>query len=535
MYVEDKESKKSLYLLILIISITFLCYLKVIRYDIINFDDPNYVFRNTHLFQFSPKNIRWALTATDPDYWHPLVWISYMLDFQLYGDSAWGFHLSNLIYHIISACLLFLFLKRATKSPFKSAIISLIFAIHPLHVESVAWISERKDVLSGIFFHLGLILYLRYVKSQDLLNYTHLLLCLTLALMTKPSTIIFPIILMLLDIWPFKRLKKPHFNKILYEKIPIIILSMLSIFLVIYLKRDAEIVIKTNIIPLSLRVKNALISYIIYISKAIIPCDLSIFYPYPKDIALLPTLISLLILLLISFGVLMLIDRYSYLFTGWMWFIIGILPASGIFQWGLWPSMADRFTYIPLTGLSIMMVWGIHEILERFKVPDRVFVPLVISYLSYLIYVCTIQIGFWKDTKTLFMHAIEVNPDNYVAHFMIAMQYGAEGDTIEAMKHYNKAVLINPSYIAFMHNRVGYELMQVPMISEAIAQFRAAITLCPEYAVAMNNLAVALARQHRFREAIEYLRKAIKLDPTLVEAKRNILNIEKDMERLSYR
>lgn len=530
----QRNLNRILALLLLIMTVSV--YWQVQDLDFINFDDPSYVTGNDHVQKgLTKESLIWAFTATYPDYWHPLTWVSQMLDSQLYGLNPTGYHLTNLLFHIGNTLLLFLVLNRITQATFRSAFVAALFALHPLHVESVAWVAERKDVLSTFFWMLTLWAYAYYTDQPGLKRYWLVISFFFLGLMAKPMLITLPFVLLLLDYWPFRRFQVEDFKgagRLILEKIPLIGLSLISVYITVFLRQGVNIIISTESVPMDLRIGNALVSYMGYIEKMIWPSDLSVFYPYPKDLPMVKIWGAGLFLLCISLCVIRGLRRYPYLLVGWLWYLGTLMPIIGLVQWGLWPAMADRFTYVPLIGLFLMVSWLNPDLMAEKPFRKTGLTLLACMVLLTLMVSTWFQVRHWQTTETLFKHALRVTRDNYAAHFILARDAGEKGEMEKALYHYNKALAINPGYVALMHNRVGYQLAEHGELNEAINQFKEAIRIHPLYANAYNNLGVILARKGRIEEAVAQFSKALDIFPGFNEARKNLENVlrQKQME-----
>ena len=525
---------------------TIAVFWQVQNYEFVDFDDNVHIFEN-RLIQtgLSLEGIIWAFTTTYPDYWHPLPWLMHMLNYQLFGLNPGGYHFTNLLFHIANTLLLFLVLKRMTGAFWRSSFVSALFALHPLHVESVVWVTECKDVLSTFFWMLTIWAYLHYVESPSLNRYLIVFLFLALGLMSKPMLVTIPFVLLLLDYWPLRRLQfgksnganKAQTNKfinqsckgasifhLVLEKIPLLVLSFVSIYVIFFLRQGEDIVIHIENRSINLRVANALVSYVSYIGKMFWPHHLSTFYPYPNTLPLWK--VSSSVLLLFSLSVLLIRNsqRYPYNTVGWLWYIGTLLPVIGLVQWGLWPSMADRFTYVPLIGLFIIITWIFPDILARWrycKIGLTLSACLVLSTLM----ICTwLQVRHWENSIKLFSHAIQVTSNNYPAHYNLGVILARHGKTKQALDHYYETLRIRPDYVK-AHYNLGVALARQDKIEEAITHYYEALRTKPDYIEAHNNLAVALASQGMFKKAIAHLGEAIRIKRDYADAHYNLGNI----------
>jgi len=391
--------------------VTFAIYAQVFHFDFVNFDDPDYIIGNPHVRQgLTSQGLAWAFTSPGAANWFPLTWISHMLDCQLFGlDSGWH-HLHNVLLHSLAAIFLCVFLTRATGSRWRSVLVAYIWALHPLHVESVAWVAERKDVLSAVFWFLTLWAYVWYSRRPGWGRYLAVALGLCLGLMAKPTVVTLPFVLLLLDYWPLARLGQ-RWRKAVLEKLPLLALSGIAAAITYRVQEHAGAV---KVLPLHTRLANATLSSTLYILKTFWPSRLAVFYPYPRHFAFLPLLAAGLLLAGITAAVIVLRRRAPYLVTGWGWFAITLIPVIGLVQVG-GQARADRYMYIPMVGLLIMVVWGAAEVLEQLRA-TVVAIPLAASACATCAVLTWIQVGYWRNSETLFRHALHVTQDNSVAN-----------------------------------------------------------------------------------------------------------------------
>ncbi len=496
----DKKYPSVYICLALAFTITAVFY-QVRTYDFVNYDDPGYVYENPNIQDgITSKAIKWALTTGYAGNWHPLTWLSHMLDWQLFGSNAGGHHLTNLIFHVANTLLLFIVLKQMTQRLWPSAFVAALFALHPLHVESVAWVAERKDVLSTFFWILTMWAYLRYVKRPSVARYLLTLLAFALGLMSKPMLVTLPFVLLLLDYWPLGRVssEQRRIYHLIREKIPFFVLSVISSVVTFLVQQSSGTVAKLIQVSLKIRIFNALISYVEYIEKTIWPVHLAVFYPHPdQSIPILYTVISAILLLVVTILVLRFAKGHRYLVTGWFWYLGTLVPVIGLVQVGQ-QALADRYTYITLTGLFIIIAWGMPELLTKWRYKKIALTPLALLVILAMS-VCTyFQLRYWQNSITLFQHALDVTGDNYMAHFCIAEPLRKQGRLDEAIYHYKRALAealwldLNP---AQTHYYLGQVLVQVQgeKINEAITHFEEALRLSPNWVEPMNNIAWLLA------------------------------------------
>lgn len=515
---------------------TIALYWQVTAYDYINFDDPEYVANNLVVKQgISKETINWAFKTTKTANWHPLTWISYLLDVHFFGSTPGVHHLINVLLHATNAVLLFIVFRRMTAGVWPSAIVAALFAIHPLHVESVVWISERKDVLSTLFWILAMWCYAGYSIHKDIKRYLAALVLFALGLMAKPMLVTLPCILLLLDYWPLDRLRlfreKIDRNKIplssifplIWEKIPFLVITTASSIVTFIAQKSEGAVKSLDFIPLSLRLANALNSYISYLKKIIWPYPLAVFYPYPSAFPWWKIVGSLLLLMAMFYLAFRNMKRHPYLLVGWLWYVGSLVPVIGIVQVGS-QAMADRYTYVPAIGIFVMFVWGANELLRRWGLHKTGILTGTLLLFAALIAATWVQTTHWKDSLTLFRHAIAVTTDNYLVHSNLASTYAQNRQFDKAIWHYSEALRAKPGY-AMAHNNLGLALVHKGRYTEAFAHYSEALRLNPDYAEALNNLGSALAQQGSLNEAIKHFRKAIRLRPHYAEAHTNLATV----------
>jgi Flp pilus assembly protein TadD len=493
---------------------------QVCTYDFVNYDDPLYIYENPNIQAgITLKTIKWAFTTGYANFWHPLTWLSHMLDWQLFGSNPAGHHLVNLIFHIANTLLVFLVLKRMTGALWSSAFVAALFALHPLHVESVAWVAERKDVLSIFFWLLTMWAYIRYVKQSSVANYLLTLLVFALGLMAKPMLVTLPFVLLLLDYWPLARIpqgqEKKHtdtrFHRLyplILEKIPFIVLSAVFSVIAFLVQRSGEAVAPLTALPIKLRIYNALISYVEYIEKMIWPSRLAMFYPHPgQNVSVLYAIISAALLLSVTILILRFAKERRYLVTGWLWYLGTLVPVIGFVQVGE-HAMADRYSYITLTGLFIIIAWGLPELLEKWPHRKIMLWASSLIVLSALAICAHLQQRYWKNTLTLCEHALKVTDNNYEAHFCMMDMLLKQGRIEEAIWHNTEALRINPYYLDAITG-LGTALYEAGRIDEAIYYYERALKMNSRFAPAHANLAVALIAEGKFAEAVRHCRIAL--------------------------
>ena len=501
-------------------------YWQVGGHAFIEFDDDRYVFHNPRVLAgLSWEGLRWALTSLEVSNWHPLTWLSHMLDGELYGSNPRGHHLTSLAFHIVNAVLLFWLLNRMTAAFWRSAFVAALFALHPLHVESVAWISERKDLLSTFFWWLTLWLYVAWVKGPAAgrsLRYAAALLAFALGLMAKSMIVTLPFTLLLLDYWPLRRLESRlgSVRTRVVEKAPFFLLSLAVSIVTLLAQRGGEAIISTDRFPIDVRVGNALVAYLTYIGKTLWPHSLAPYYPHPVTLSLAPALGAAVVLLGLSFGVLRLARKHPYLLFGWLWYLGTLVPVIGLVQVGT-QAFADRYTYVPLVGLFIMLAWGVPELLARWRRAPAALPWLAGGALAALAVCSWYQTALWKDTVILFRHTLAVTQRNAMAHAILGTALERRGDVDEAISHLHEALRLKPD-LAQTHNNLGIAFHRKGRFDEAVAQYREALELKPEQASTYVNLGAALYTQGRVDEAIVAYRAALRLQPRSPEVHNNL-------------
>jgi tetratricopeptide (TPR) repeat protein len=499
---------------------TLAVYWQVKNHAFVDFDDPAYVTENKYVHDgVNLRSVNWAFNFSfkEGKYWHPLTWISHMLDCQLFGLRPGMHHLTNLVLHMANAILLFLVFHTMTGSVWRCAFVAAVFALHPLNVDSVAWVAERKNVLSTFFWMLTLLAYTHYIKQPGLYRYGLVLLLFILGLMAKPMLVTLPFVLLLLDYWPLGRLQFSQLKgeralafRLVLEKVPLLVLSLVTIYLSALSLKHGDVLISTAEVPMNLRTANALVSYVIYIGKMIWPQNLAIFYPYPTQMLPLWQIMgSGLFLICVTVLMLWSLRRRPYLGVGWLWYLGMLFPFTGLMQGGLWPAMADRWTYVPLIGLFILIAWGGPELLAKLRFRRIGLAMLALALLSILMKTTWLQVRYWSDSMTLFEHALNVTTGNYVAHNNLAICLAAQGKTSEAMSHYLEALNIKSDCV-LAHNNLGALLAEHGRTTEAITHYSEALRIKPDYVEALNNLGLALTRQGRMVEAIRHYSNALR-------------------------
>lgn len=509
----DKDTTHPTRTLILISAalavLTLLAFEPVRHNGFVDFDDYSYIVENPAIQNgLTPASIRWAFTAGYAANWHPLTWLSHMVDIEWFGLSPLGHHLHNVLLHTAAAVLLFWVLCRMTGAVWPSAFAALVFAIHPLRVESVGWAAERKDVLSAVFWMLTVAAYVSYSKKGGGLRYLAAIICFALGLMAKPMLVTLPLVLLLLDFWPLERTKARPLSKLIIEKLPFFALALFSCVITWYVQQGGGAVSALESLPLSWRIANALTSYTAYLYKTVWPADLAVLYPYPLRLGpLWKPIASLCLLAACSGAAFYWRKKFPYLVTGWFWYILTLVPVIGLVQVGF-QTIADRYTYIPSTGLYILFAWGAERLSLAW--PHRKIVLWTLGGLvaAALIFGTRQQVKYWKDSLTLFNRALAVTEDNYVIHCRLAQRlYEQNPDDPVAEDHIRKAVRIHPDF-AEANNNMAAILMKSGQYKQAVEHLQRALRQEPEYAEAHLNMASILARDKQFDAAIKHVQKA---------------------------
>ncbi len=510
-------------------------YWQVGGHEFVNFDDDDYIFQNlTVKSGMNIQGVCWAFSFTESSYWHPLTWISHMLDCQFFGLDAGKHHLVNLLFHQVNVILLFAFLSLTTGAAGRSAFAAALFALHPINVDTVAWVSERKNLLSTTLWLVTMLSYLYYVKKPGVLRYGALLLSFVLGLLAKPMLVTLPFVLLLLDYWPLRRFslmggdegKKARkgsrqawyqgepLSRLISEKAPLLVLSLIMVALSSHSIKSLNAVVSFEAVPLGLRIANGIVSYAAYLLKIAYPANLTFYYPYPTivpgwQIAGAAVLIGALTYLAFRCA-----RTHPYGIVGWLWYMGTLVPVLGIIQGGLWPAIAERWAYVPIIGVSIVLSWAGADLVSgakyrRFIAPAAC--TLILGILSCLTY---IQAGYWRNDFTLCTRALEINPDNYVAHNNLGIVFKNEGNNNKAAFHYREALRISPANVTVQSN-LANALMGAGLMDEAVRHYREALKLSPDEADIHFNLGAALEKMGRTEDAARSYRQAFALNPHL--------------------
>ncbi len=533
------------FICLLLAAVTLVVYWPVMRCDFVNYDDPGYFTANNHVLAgLTPGNVAWAFTTGQISNWHPLTWLSLMLDVDLFGQGPAGPHLTNLLFHAANTVLLFLLFRCLTGAVWRSALVAALFALHPLHVESVAWIAERKDVLSTFFGLLSLGAWERYVEKSQVQSpkskvfYGLALGCFALGLMSKPMLVTLPFLMLLLDWWPLGRVSGAGcrvpgapvpasqpltFGRLILEKIPFFVLSAISCVVTFIAQQRGGAVVKLVRISMTDRVENAFISYARYLEKTFWPVALANPYPYVAHWPWGWVLFAVALFVGLCVAAVWLGRKFPFGFTGWFWFVGTLVPVIGLVQVG-GQSMADRYSYLPLVGLFVILAWGGGELWLQWSWP-KPFIVLVAGLLLVVgAWQTRIQVGYWQNTEMLFQHALAVTQNNIIACNKLGSFYSRQGRMTEAMDYYVRALQINPDDPDVLYD-LGNAFAQRGDWDNAISSYRHALQVTPDQADILNNLGFALATKKQFADAIVCFEAALKLNPDYADAHNNLATV----------
>lgn len=493
---------------------------RTVTFDFVNYDDPIYIYQTPAITGgLNWKSVPWAFTHIHGQNWHPLTTLSHMLDCQLYGVAAAGHHFTNVLLHSLSAVLLFLTLRRITAAMWRSALAAALFAIHPLRVESVAWIAERKDVLSGLFFVLTIAMYARYVRNRSATAYALTLLAFAAGLLSKPMLVTTPFVLLLLDFWPLQRLRNERLVRLFTEKVPLLFLSLGSC--VATLIAQKQYIGVGEELPMNARLTNALLSYLIYVQQMFWPADLAPFYPHREtNVSASEVATALLFLIGVTAAAIILRKRKPYAAVGWFWYLGMLVPVIGIVQVG-WQSHADRYTYLPQIGLCIAVMWLLGDAAVKLRAPRIVLAGAAGCLVLLFAALGFAQSGYWRDSETLWKHTLAVSPRNDVAENNLGILLADRGRYDEAIAHYQTALRLRPRN-AVAHLNLGNALILRGDLASALREVRRAIEIDPSNVDAHNALGVMRLQQGDVRGAIDEWTRSLAVDPENGNAANNL-------------
>lgn len=517
---------KPVFLCVLLFVLVVGVFLPAINNGFTNYDDNLYVTSNPHVQGgLTRETTKWAFRSSVSGNWHPLTVLAHMLDCQMFGLKPRGHHLTGILLHALNAVLVFVVLRRMTGAAWMSLFVAVLFGLHPLRVESVAWVAERKDVLSVMFWMLTLLAYTRFVEesrscgAKASLYYGLALASFSLGLMSKPMLVTLPCVLLLLDYWPLNRFDDKRAWTLVVEKAPFFLLAAISCVITFVVQQHSRAVAPLGAASLTARMGNALVAYVLYIGKLFWPVDLAVLYPF-RTWSIKIVLLTGFLLLCFSVFAIARRRQHPYLPVGWFWFVGTLAPVIGLVQVGS-QAMADRYTYVPSLGLLILLVWGAHAVTKSWR-QGRIAVSVVSVVVMLLCILLTYrQIGYWKDSETLWRHTIAVTHNNYIGHNTLGTALHHKGNLDEAIGEFQKALKLDPDY-ADAHDNLGATLYVKGNLDGAIREFQEALKLKPDYANAHYNLGVALQNKGKADEAIAQYREVIGLNPDYVKARYNL-------------
>jgi len=498
-------------------------YWRVYEYDFVSLDD-SFIYDNPHLKDgLSIRNIIWAFSNYSASLWIPVTWISFFLDYELYGMNPGGYHITNVILHVFNTLILFVILYQITQKKWQSFFVAALFSCHPIHVESIAWITERKDVLSTFFLMLFLYTYLQYTKKENFVSYITAMFFFLLGLMTKPMLVTVPIVLILLDYWPLARFKKTSKLRIFLEKVPFLYFSFMVSAVTVFSQAKTGALVPLDSINIINRIENAVSSYIAYLVQIFLPINLAVVYPYEQYFSFWEVFIKFVIFVVITTLFYRLHRKHPYLIVGWLWYVISLLPVIGIFQSGA-QSHADRFVYIPFIGIYIILAWGTPHFLQVLKTPRVISTIIFFIILPVLSTMTWFQIGYWQNSNTLYAHTLSVTKNNWLIHNNYGKVLEEQGKEQEATEHFEDAMNIKPE-ISVLHLNLANNLYRLGKISEAEKHYKETIEVSNDNEVtakAHNRLAFIYQIQRKNSAAIKHYKEALRIKPTQVKTLNNL-------------
>ena len=517
-----------------LIALAVLPYLQTLSHDFVNYDDDVYVIENPHVQRgLTPDNFAWAFTTFKGGNWHPITWLSHMLDVTVWGAKPGGHHLTNVMLHAANTLLLFMIFLRMTAELWRSALVAALFAVHPLHVESVAWIAERKDVLSAFFGLLAVWAYLRYAHGASGRRYLLVICFFILSLMAKPMFVTLPFLFLILDIWPLRRWRLwpieaesqpndqsvPRFEprsgySILLEKTPLLVIAAIFCVVTIISQNAGRNISGLDTFPFSTRIANAVVGYDVYLEKLLVPVKLAVFYPHPGYWRSAVVAMSAVLLLVVSGVSFSQRRKHPWLLIGWLWFVGTLIPVIGLIQVGL-QSIADRYVYVPSVGIFIMAAWSIPTALS--SLVGRASIATACACIALLTVIAWVQVSYWQDSRALFTHALKVTQGNFIAHQNLGDVLEREKNFDAALEHYRTAAMERPGY-GKIHENIANILIKQGRNQDALAELSYAIYLNPYSSSAFNNAGSMMIVANQYEEAARHLQRAVQLDPDNVAA-----------------
>jgi protein O-mannosyl-transferase len=507
---------------ILLVGATVAAYWPVTGHPFLAYDDDFYVANNPQVAGgLSWQAAKWAFGTFHEANWHPLTWLSHQLDVTLFGLRAGAHHLTNVLFHGVNILLLFLLLLRLTGAFWRAACVAALFALHPLHVESVAWVAERKDLLCAFFVLLTLLVYQHYVCKKSRSSYALALLLFACALLAKPMAVTLPFLLLLLDYWPLARTERQGTNPrlLVAEKLPFLVLALASTVVTVIAQRAGGAVISLVKVGAGQRLANAAVSAIAYLLKTAWPADLAPLYPFTLHLPPWKVWVAT-ILLAAMVGFALRQRRRLYCAFGLFWYLGMLVPVSGLVQVGQ-QGMADRYTYLPLVGIFIVLVWGANDLLSGWRCRQELLGTIALGVVLLCGMAARHQVGYWRSSETLFRHTLAVTTDNYVMHHNLAVLLENEGRIGEALQEHEEALALRPTR-AESHYFLANALLRQGLTGEAVARYRLALQINPDYADAHNNMGAALSLYGQRAEAIAHYREALRLNPADDKARANL-------------
>jgi Tfp pilus assembly protein PilF len=506
--------------------ITLVVYLPVRSHDFVYYDDQDYLTNNPMVQNgLTWAGIKWAFTTWHSSNWHPLTWLSHMLDCQLFGLNPGPQHLVNVLFHCVNTVLLLILLLRLSSDLWPSAVVAALFAWHPLHVESVAWMAERKDVLSTFFAFLTLLAYTRFAQRRSSnkgrtklsLDYPLALTWFGLGLMSKPMLVTLPFVFLLLDFWPLRRIsildfRFPIFGRLVFEKWPFFALVIASCTVTILAQSHGKSIVPLENVSLGHRLANIPFAYGLYLLKTIWPAKLAVLYPLPEKISGADLTTCVMVLISISIAVWLMRQRSPYLLVGWLWFLGTLVPVIGLVEVGS-QALADRYTYFPLIGIFMAVVFGVRDLVDHLQFPQGTMVLIFVPVLAGCIVVTEFQLTYWRNTMTLFAHAIAVTKNNPIAHLGIAHEFQDEGKLKEAFAEYRVAEQLSPN-ILYTHYTIGGLLADMGKPDEALVEYNQAAQIDPNVFAVHDSAGRVLVQVGRYAEAFGEFKKAAQLNPS---------------------
>ena len=531
---------------LLLILATGAVYMQTLRFDLLSWDDQERIIDNPYVHAgFTLDTVKWAFARSDfGHHWNPLTWMSHTLDWQIFSRNPAGHHLVNLLLHTANTLLLFTVFARTTRAPWRSAFVAALFALHPLHVEPVAWVSGRSYLLGCFFLLVTLWSYVAWVNLGGKLRYLRMLLLFTLALMAKPLLVVVPVLMLMCDYWPLQRTpgsrrfpdkRTVHRSaaRLLKEKIPLYLLAIAAAMVTLLLHASSVTALAASKIDLPLRLANAAVSYVPYLGKAFWPAELSPFYPHPYLPAGVPwttgQIISCTAVLAAITMLVIVFRRKRYLLVGWLWFVLTLLPVIGLVQVGQ-QAMADRYGYVALIGLFIMIAWGCGELVTNWPAATRLLRPVVVTAAVAAIIACATASWFqsqvWRSSIALYRHAVRTTANSPIMHNNLGIELKSQSRFDDAMRHYRRAIDLAPDY-AQAHNNLANMLNAYGQRDKAISHYRVALKARPDLAPAHTNLANALVKEGKYDEAINHYQQTLRLFPKSKIAKRMLAEAQK--------